>query len=126
MNTPERNNKNIDKMRALGKVYSETDEDRTRNTLEDDALENATREYPLPTTRKFAWVMCGGFWLFCLGGLLFGVDMRALMPFMFFSLAFVALVHLPVFYLKKKIFDVIVGTVFAMSCIGMGLSMLVR
>jgi len=125
MNTPERNMKNADKLQKLGKIYEETAEDKQRDKRSKTALENATREYPFPTARKFAWVLCGGFWLFCLGGLLFGVDMRALFPFLFFSLAMIVLLHLPVFYLKKKILDVIIGVIFTLSCIGVGLSMLV-
>lgn len=117
MNTPERNEKKIAQMQELGRVYSESEEDLSRNEKENSALENATREYPLPTARRFAWVMCGGFWLFCLGGLLFGVDMRALFPFMFIALAVLVVLYIPVFFVKKKILDVIIGSIFAASCI---------
>jgi len=123
MNTPERNDKNVEKMRKLGKVYSESDDDKKREQRH--ALENATQEYPLPTARKAAWVICGGFWAFCLGALLFGVDMRALIPFMFFALGILALLHLPIFFIKKKIFDVVVGTIFALSCIGTAVALLI-
>jgi hypothetical protein len=123
MNTPERNQKNIDKMSKLGKVYTESEENSNKN---DSALDKATREYPLPTLRKAAWVICGGFWLFCLVGLFFTVDVRALFPFLFFSLAFVAAVHIPVFFVKKKIADVIIGVIFTLCCLGMAATMLVR
>ena len=123
MNTPERNDKNVEKMQKLGRVYEETDEDKKREQRH--AIENATREYPLPTARKAAWVICGGFWVFCVAALVFGVDMRGLIPFMFFALAVVVILHLPVFYLKKKIFDLIVGIIFALSCIGTAVSLLI-
>ncbi|MCL1902999.1 MAG: hypothetical protein FWF94_01110 [Oscillospiraceae bacterium] len=114
MNTPERNNKNIDKMHNLGKVYSESDEDKGREN--DSALENATREYPLPTARKFAWVICGGFWLFCLSGLLFRADLSALFPFLLLSLAAAVSLQIPVFYVKGKIFDIVVAVIFSLGC----------
>lgn len=122
MNTPERNEKNAQKMQELGQVYNESDEDKSREA--NSALENATREYPLPTARKFAWVLCGGFWLFCLGGLLFQVDMRSLFPFLLFSLAVVAGLQIPVFYIKRKIFDIIIAAVFALSCSAVAVSMM--
>jgi hypothetical protein len=124
MNTPERNRKNAEKLQKLGKILSDCNEDKPRE--HNHALENATREYPLPTVRKFAWVFCGGFWLFCLVGLLFSVDIRPLMPFLFFSLGAVSTVHLPVFFLQRKVFDLIVGVIFTLCCLGLAVSMLVR
>ncbi|MCL2035894.1 MAG: hypothetical protein FWG83_00715 [Oscillospiraceae bacterium] len=126
MNTPERNKKKITQMQKLGKIYSESDEDKSENRVVNQALENATREYPLPTARKFAWVICGGFWFFCLLGFLFGVNIPALLPFLFFSLAGVSLVHIPMFWVKKKLFDIVVAIIFAISCVGLSISMLVR
>ena len=126
MNTPERNKRNIEKMQELGKVYNENSEDKAQESAVNPALEDATREYPLPTARKFAWVLCGGFWLFCLGGLLFGADMNALFPFLMFSLAAAVGLQIPVFYLKRKIKDVVIAVVFALSCIGLGVSMLLN
>ena len=125
MNTPERNFKNAAKLEKLGQIYEESEQDKSNERRNRSALDEATREYPLPTARKFAWVVCGGFWLFCVGGLLFGVDLRALFPFLFFSLAVVAGVHIPMFLVKRKTFDVVVGVIFALSCIIVGLSMLV-
>ena len=123
MNTPERNTKNAEKMQSLGKIYVDSDEDKIKE--ENVALENATREYPLPTARKFAWVLCGGMWLFCLIGLLFGfAEPAALFPFLLFSLGVAVALQIPVFFLKKKIFDVIVASIFALCCIGLGFSML--
>ena len=124
MNTPERNQKNVDKMKKLGKVYEDATESQLREN--NNALENATREYPLPTVRKFAWVACGGFWVFIFFGLLFGVDLRALFPFVFFSLAFLAGVHIPMFYVKRKIFDVIIAGIAVLSCASMAVYTLVR
>jgi len=126
MNTPERNIKNAEKMSNLGKVYSDSADDLTREETHKAILEEATREYPLPTARRFAWVACGGFWVFCFGGLLFGVDLRALFPFMFLSLGAVAALHVPMFFVKRKMFDVIVAVIFTISCVGMAVSMLVR
>jgi hypothetical protein len=126
MNTLERNKKNAEKLQKLGVVLADSAEDKKREESENQALENATREYPFPTARRAAWVMCGGFWLFCFVGLFFRVDIRALFPFLFVSLGVVALVHIPTFFVKKKMFDVIVGTIFTLSCFGMAISMLVR
>jgi hypothetical protein len=126
MNTPERNKKNAEKLRELGVMLSDSDEDKTRQESASQALENATREYPLPTARKAAWVLCGSFWLFCVGAMLFRVDLRALAPFLLFSLSVVALVHIPMFFVKKKMFDVIVAVIFALSLIGAAISILVR
>jgi len=126
MNTPERNKKNAAKMQEVGQIYSDSAEAQTNEQRKQSALEKATQEYPLPTARRFAWVLCGGFWLFCFGGLFFGVDLRALFPFVFFSLAIVAILHIPMFYVKRKIADVIIGVIFALSCIGMAVSMIVR
>jgi len=123
MNSPERNKKNAEKLQKLGTVLTDSAEDKKREESGNTALENATREYPFPTARKAAWVSCGGFWLFCFGGLFFGVDIRALFPFLFVSLAVVSLVHIPMFFVKRKIFDVIVGTIFTLCCIGMAISM---
>ncbi|MCL1865998.1 MAG: hypothetical protein FWF82_01150 [Oscillospiraceae bacterium] len=124
MNTPERNQKNAEKLKKFGKVYSDGVEDKA--TEFNQSLENATKEYPFPTARKVAWVTCGGFWIFCAGGLLFGVNMNAMFPFLFFSLAAVDLVHIPTFIVKKKMFDVFAGSLFALGCMGVAVSMLVR
>jgi|GEM_PF-1182082 len=128
MNTPERNVKNALKMQEVGRVYEENDEDKVReisSVKENPALEKATREYPLPTARRFAWILCGGLWLFCLGGMLFRIDMSILLPFLLFSLAIAVGLQIPVFYLKRKIPDVIMASIFALGCIGFGLTMLV-
>jgi hypothetical protein len=125
MNTPERNNKNVEKMKKLGKVYEDSADDKSREEDYTEAMENATREYPLATARRFAWVACGGFWVFCLGVLLFGIDLRGLFPFLFFSLAVVSALHIPMFYIQKKTIDVIAGTIFAISCTWVAVSLLV-
>jgi hypothetical protein len=126
MNTPERNNKNIDKLQKLDKVYSEASEDKTREKNYSEFIERATREYPLATTRKFAWAICGGFWLFFTAGMLFGVDFRPLFPFLIFSIGFVPLVHIPMFYVKKEMINVIIALIFSLSCIGVGVSLIVN
>jgi len=126
MNTPERNIKNAEKLQKMGTVLSDSTEDKNRDEAASKALENATREYPLPTARKAAWVMCGGFWLFCFFGLFFRVDIRALFPFLFVSFGVVSLVHIPMFYVKRKMFDVLVAIIFTLSCITAAISMLVR
>lgn len=129
MNTPERNKKNIKKIREIGKVYEETSDDTVSSTGKDNADKNKieqsyNREYPLETARKISWILCGALWLFCLVGLLFGMDFRATFPFLMFSLAAVVILQLPVFWIKKKPFDVVTGIIFASGCIVLGLSML--
>jgi hypothetical protein len=126
MNTPERNKKNAEKLRKLDKVLVESEQDKARLEKEDGALEKATQEYPLPTARKFAWVIFGGFWIFCLVGALFSLDFRAMTPFLFFSLAGVVLVHIPMFYVKRKFFDVVTALIFASGCIALAVSLMAR
>ncbi|MCL1831572.1 MAG: hypothetical protein FWG45_01520 [Oscillospiraceae bacterium] len=126
MNTPERNDKNVEKLNKTGKVYKETEDDKKREEAYKAVLEEVTRQYPLPTARTFSIVACIAFWIFCVIGLLFGVDLRGIMPFLFVMLAIVAVLHIPVFYLKKKILDVIMALLFAAGCIGVAISMIVR
>jgi len=125
MNTPDRNKKNIEKMQKLGKVLDDSIVE-NKEELAKVALENVTREYPFPTARKIAWVFCGAFWLFCLGGFLFGVDMRALFPFLMFSLGAAVGLQIPVFFVKGKLGDTIIALIFTLSCMGLGISMLVK
>ncbi|MCL1880768.1 MAG: hypothetical protein FWF76_01165 [Oscillospiraceae bacterium] len=126
MNTPERNSKNIEKMNKLDKVYVESEEDKNREKQYKSALEEATREYPLPTARKFAVVSCIAFWFFCFGGLLFGVDLRGIFPFLFLSLAVLVALHIPIFVIKKKIVDVVMGILFSLGCIVLAISLVIR
>ncbi|MCL2632942.1 MAG: hypothetical protein FWD34_00325 [Oscillospiraceae bacterium] len=124
MNTFDRNEKNVKKMQDLGQVYSESDEDRAKEELQKDALENATREFPLLTLRKVAAVVCGGFWLFSIVGIFFGIDFRATMPFMFFSLSVLVFLNVPVFYMKKKNMDFVIAIVAGIVCLAFGLSLM--
>jgi hypothetical protein len=124
MNTPERNDKNVDRLQRLSQVYKDSDEDRHKEEQYKIALEEVTREYPLPTARKFVIVACIAFWLFCFGGLLFGINLRGVFPFLFIALAVLVLLHIPIFWIKKKIIDLIIGTAFAAGCIALAVSML--
>jgi uncharacterized membrane protein YjjP (DUF1212 family) len=123
MNTPARNDKNIEKMKRLKRVYNDSEEDKVKENQARIALENSTREYPFPTARRFAAVTCVALWLFCVVGLFFGVDLRGIFPFIFLTLAVLVILYLPMFWLKRKIFDVIIGAAFAAGCIGLALSM---
>jgi len=124
MNTPERNEKNIKKMQDLGKVYSESDEDKSKEDLQKAALDNATREYPLATLRKAAQVACIGLWLFSVVGTLFGVSLKAMSPFLFFALSAMLFLNLPVFYAKKKRADLAMCLIAGISCMIIGISLL--
>jgi hypothetical protein len=124
MNTPERNDKNVEKLQKLRKVYEESDEDKKREEIHKSVLEEATREYPLPTARRFSIVAVVAFWFFCFLGLLFRVDLSGIFPFMFIALATMVILHLPMFFMKRKILDVIIGAAFAMGCIGLAVSLL--
>jgi hypothetical protein len=127
MNTPGRNDKNIAKMQAIqeaGRIYSDSDEDRNREEQQRTALEEATREYPLPTVRRGVIVACVVLWVFCFGGLLFGLDLRGIFPFLFVMLAMLILVHVPIFWLKKKIIDVVIAIAFATGCFALAISLI--
>lgn len=126
MNTPERNEKNIKKMQGAGKVYSESDEDKSLSEKErqETALDNATREYPLSTARKAAQVACVGLWIFTVLGALFGMDFKAMSPFLFFSLSATLFLNLPVFYMKKKNADLVMCLIAGISCLIIGISLL--
>jgi len=128
MNTPERNEKNIKKMQGAGKVYSESDEDKSslkKEDLQKIALDNATREYPLATARKAAQVACMGLWLFSVAGTLFGVSLKAMSPFLFFALSATLFLNLPVFYAKKKRADLAMCLIAGITCMIIGISLLI-
>lgn len=127
MNTPERNEKNIKKMQGAGKVYSESDEDKSlsKRELQKTALDNATREYPLATARRAAQVACVGLWLFSVLGMLFGVSFKAMSPFLFFALSATLFLNLPVFFLKKKNADFVICLIAGISCLIIGISLLI-
>jgi hypothetical protein len=124
MNTFDRNEKNVAKMERLGKVYEESEEDKRRNQRL--SLDNATREYPLATVRRYSWVTCGGLWVFCIVGFIFRLDLRVFIPALFVSLGVSVALNIPVFLAKRKIGDVIMGTIVALVCIGVAVSLLIR
>jgi len=126
MNTPERNDKNIAKMQAIGRAYSDTEEDAVKEKQYQKALDEVTREYPLPTARRVSVVACIGLWVFSVGGLLFGVDLRGIFPFLFFALAVMVGFHLPIFWIKRKFADCVIGVLFMSGCIWLAVSLILR
>ena len=126
MNSFVRNKRNIQKMEEIDQIYKESDEDLDREAYEKKRTYEANREYPLATARRFAWVICGAFWLFGLGSLFMEFEMDIFFPFLAFSLAVLAGLHVPMFLIQKKMFDVVIATIFALACITLGLSILIR
>ncbi|MDR0196755.1 MAG: hypothetical protein LBI36_00850 [Oscillospiraceae bacterium] len=127
MNSFGRNEKNIEKMRKAGRVYRESDEDAPRgagNAGGEGGADGGRDEIPFTTARKGATVCCGGFWFFSVVGMLFGLDFRAMAPFLFFSLAAVAFLNLPVFWVRRKYADFAIGIIAGLVCAAVGLSLL--
>ncbi|MDR0222795.1 MAG: hypothetical protein LBI38_04575 [Oscillospiraceae bacterium] len=111
-------------MKKSGKVYHENDEDISREKREKNANDGYPGETPLAAARKVAAVCCGGFWLFSAAGMLFGVDFRAMSPFLFFSLAAVAFLNLPAFWVKRKYADFVICVIAGTVCAAVGLSLM--
>ncbi|MCL2754678.1 MAG: hypothetical protein FWD35_03030 [Oscillospiraceae bacterium] len=124
MNTPARNDKNIQKLENLGRAFRDGEEDKLKEKQSKEALEEVTREYPFPTARKFTIVACIGMWVFSVGALVFGVDMRGIFPFQFFALAAMVIAHLPIFWLKKKYLDTVIGFLFSVGCTWLAVALL--
>ncbi len=119
MNSPENNEKNIEKLEQTGKIYDDGEK-------HDSKIDEVTKEPPLAFPRKIVGWICVALWAFSILMLLMGqMDFSVAMPFMMFGLGAYAALNIPVFISKGKIFDIVVCCIATAVCFLVAIGLLV-
>lgn len=119
MNSPENNEKNIEKLEQTGKIYDDGEK-------HDSKIDEVTKEPPLAFPRKIVGWICVALWAFSILMLLMGqMDFSVAMPFMMFGLGAYAALNIPVFISKGKIFDIVVCSIATAVCFLVAIGLLV-
>lgn len=117
MNTRKTNEENIKKLEQTEPVFND-------NNKEKSKIDLVTAEPPLAFARKLATWAALLFWAVAFVMLLGGGDFRAMLPFLLFSVAAVALLNIPAFIAKKKYFDTVVAVAAGVILLVTGVSLL--
>lgn len=118
MNSPENNEKNIEKLEQTETVYHDEE-------VHESRIEEATKQPPLAFPRKIAGWICIGLWAFSIIMLMLGqLDISIAMPFMMFALAVYCGLNVPVFISKGKKFDVVICIAATAVCFFVALGLL--
>lgn len=121
MNSPENNEKNIEKLEQTGKIYTDDQSEKHQSKIDE-----VTKEPPLAFPRRVVGWICIALWVFSIVMLMMGqFDFSVAMPFMMFGLGAYAALNIPVFIQKGKIFDIVVCCAATAVCFIVAVGLLV-
>lgn len=124
MNSRKTNQKIIENLQNNEPIHQESAEE--KESEKRSTIEEATKEAPFAFARKVSGVICIALWAFALVAMMTGMaELSLLVPFMLFALAAVCGFNIPVFMMKKKLWDVVVAVAATAVCTIVAVGMLV-